>query len=201
MLPFYRGAAPINWAVIRGERETGITIMQMDEGMDTGAILLQERIPIEPSDTTGSLLTKLSILGSKLIVTALPLIEAGKLPPVAQDGSLATMAPLLKKEDGVIDWSLNAREIGNRVRGLSPWPGSYTYLDGKMVKIIAAEAVGGSGEPGVLYERDGSRLEVGTGDGLLGILTLQPESKKPMIAAEFLRGHRGIVGKKFTSAK
>ena len=197
LLPFYRGAAPINWAIIRGEQETGITIMQMDEGMDTGATLVQERVPIEASDTAGRLVEKLSVLGAKMITTALPLIKSGKLLPTPQDGSKATMAPLLKKENGLIDWTLPAVEIHNRVRGLSPWPGAYGFLDNKMVKIITTEAIAGNGEAGLLYARDKNILEAGTGSGLLHILSLQPEGKKPMTAAEFMRGHRGVAGKKF----
>lgn len=197
LLPLYRGAAPINWAIIRGETETGITIMQMDEGMDTGATLVQEQVPIEANDTAGTLAEKLSLLGARLITTALPLIASGKLLPAAQDGSKATMAPLLKKENGLIDWTLPAGEIHNRVRGLSPWPGAYGFLDNKMVKIITAEAIAGNGEAGVLYEKDKNILEAGTGSGLLRILSLQPEGRKPMTAAEFMRGHRGIAGKKF----
>ncbi len=197
LLPLYRGAAPINWAIIRGDKETGITIMQMDEGMDTGAILMQESVPIDPKDTAGTLADRLSTLGAKLIASALTLIAAGKLPPVAQDSSQATLAPLLKKEDGRIDWKLPAVEIHNRIRGLSPWPGAYSYLGGKLVKIIESEAASGSGEPGFLYETDRHTLTAGTGDGLLRILSIQPEGKKPMTAGEFLRGHRGIAGKKF----
>jgi len=203
LLPLYRGAAPINWAIIRGERETGITIMQMDEGMDTGAILMQERIPIEPRDTAGTLAGKLSLLGAEMIAAALPLIASGKLIAVAQDGSTATMAPLLKKENGLIDWAFPAVEIHNRVRGLTPWPGAYTFLDGKMIKIITTEVSAGRGEAGLLYEKDKNILEVGAGSGLLRILCLQPEGKKPMTAAEFMRGHRDVAGKKFgaTSTK
>jgi len=199
LLPHYRGAAPINWAIIHGDRETGITIMQMDEGMDTGAVLMQERMPIESKDTAGSVAEKLSRVGAKLIAAALPLIEAGNLAPVAQDGSQATVAPLLKKEDGVIDWSRPSIDIHNRVRGFSPWPGAYTFLDGKIVKIIASETVNGTGEPGRLYERDKNTLEVGTGNGLLRIVSMQPEGKKPMTAGEFLRGHRGMKEKKFSN--
>lgn len=201
LLPRYRGAAPINWAIIQGERETGITIMQMDEGMDTGAILLQERIAIEAQDTAGSLTEKLSLLGARMITHALPLIASGKLSAMPQDNAQATMAPLLKKENGLIDWSLSAREIQNRVRGYSPWPGAYTFLDGKLIKILSAEAVEGQGALGALIENGKGVLEAGTGKGLLRILSLQPEGKKPMAAAEFLRGHRGVVGKKFVAAK
>ncbi len=197
LLPAYRGAAPINWAIIRGERETGITVMMMDEGMDTGAILMQEAIPIGPEDTAGAVTEKLSSLGAKLITTALPLFASGKLTPVVQDGTKATMAPLLKKGDGLIDWRLSARDIHNRVRGLSPWPGAYSYLDKTMVKIIATGVLDGTGEPGLLYEVDKSTLAAGTGGGLLRILSIQPEGRKSMSAGEFMRGHRGIAGKKF----
>jgi methionyl-tRNA formyltransferase len=109
------------------------------------------------------------------------------------------MAPLLRKEDGLIDWRMAAPEIHNRVRGLSPWPGAYSFLDGKLVKILATEPADGTGEPGVLYEHGGDGLAAGTGQGLLRILGLQPEGKRPMTAAEFLRGHRGAAGKKFAS--
>jgi methionyl-tRNA formyltransferase len=197
ILPAYRGAAPINWAIIRGEQETGNTIMLMDDGMDTGAILMQERIPIAREDTAGSMAEKLSVLGAGLITTALPLIAAKSLLPVAQDSSKATLAPLLTKGDGLIDWRLSADEIHNRVRGLSPWPGAYTFLDKKMVKIIRSEAVAQSGEAGLLYEKDKDTLETGTGRGRLRILSLQPEGKKPMTSGEFMRGHRGVEGKKF----
>jgi methionyl-tRNA formyltransferase len=190
LLPAYRGAAPINWAILRAERETGITIMQMDEGMDTGAVFLQERIPIDPADTAGSLAEKLSVLGAKMIVTALPLIGSGKLPPVQQDHARATPAPPLKKEDGRIDWARTAGEIHDRVRGLAPWPGAYTFLDGRLIKLIGTEVREGRGEPALIRRSEDGALEVGTGNGLLRVLSLQPEGKKPMTAAEFLRGHR-----------
>jgi len=199
LLPAYRGAAPINWAIIRGEAETGITIMQMDEGMDTGAILMRQSIPIEPADTAGSLTEKLSVIGARLITGALLLVESGALKQAQQDGTKATTAPILKKEDGLIDWSLPATEIHNRVRGLSPWPGAYSFLDGKLIKILASAPRPGSGEPGKLYNQDKNILSAGTGSGLLDIVTIQPEGKKPMTAAEFLRGHRDIAGKKFGS--
>jgi len=199
LLPAYRGAAPINWAIIRGETAAGITIMQMDEGMDTGAILLQDSIPIDPEDTAGTLTEKMSRLGGGLITKALPLIESGALKPLSQDGSKATMAPILKKEDGLIDWDLPAVEIHNRVRGMSPWPGAYTFLDGKLIKILASEPRSGAGKPGELQSPDKNTLTVGAGSGLLAVVAIQPEGKKPMTAAEFLRGHRDIAGKKFGS--
>ncbi len=197
LLPLYRGAAPINWAIMNGDSETGITVMQMDEGMDTGPMLLQESIPIGPRDTTGSMLEKLSSLGARLITEILPLIAEGSIVPHAQDDSKATFAPLLKKEDGFIDWKLPATEIHNRVRGMTPWPGAYTYLDGKMIKILEAEATTGKGDPGVLVEIDKGSLAAGTGFGLLRIVALQPEGKKPMMAGDFLHGHHGLAGKKF----
>ncbi len=197
LLPRYRGAAPITWAIVRGEAETGNTIMRMDEGMDTGAILLQERIPIDPKDTAGTLTEKLSVQGANLITTALPLIVAGKLTPRAQDSSLATLAPLLKKEDGRIDWERGALEIHNRVRGMNPWPGAYTVLDNKIVKIIETEVVDGGAAPGRLLEKNGNTLFAGAGSGLLQLLIVQPEGKKPMPSSEFLRGHRSAVGRTF----
>jgi methionyl-tRNA formyltransferase len=199
LLPAYRGAAPINWSIINGDARTGITIMQMDEGMDTGGILAQESIPIGPNDTAGDLTAKLSELGSWLIVDILSRIELGGLTAVPQDNSKATMAPLLKKDDGRIDWTMSAKKIHDRVRGLSPWPGAHGWLNGKLIKIIGTEAVKGSGEPGVLYESGKDGLTIGTGSGLLRIVAIQPEGKKPMSAAEFLRGHRGSVGKKLES--
>ena len=197
LLPAYRGAAPINWAIINGETRTGITIMQMDEGMDTGAVLLQEGIPIDPRDTAGGVTEKLSELGSWLIVDALSRIEGGILPAVPQDPARATMAPPLKKGDGLIDWKMAAEQIHNRVRGLSPWPGAYSHLDGKLVKVLETEIADGAAEPGALLEQGRDSLAAGTGKGLLRILALQPEGKKPMTAGEFLRGHRGVAGKKF----
>ncbi len=201
LLPKYRGAAPVNWALIRGEDETGITIMQMDEGMDTGGILLQERIAIDAADTTGTLLDRLSSLGSRMIVHALERIRKGTLPAAAQDDAEATMAPILRKEDGRIDWSLPAREIHNRVRGLSPWPGAHSFLDGRLVKVLESRVAPGQEQPGSISAGSSDLLSVGTGRDLLVILRLQPEGKKPMSAAEFLRGHRDVQGKKFDSVK
>src|SRR5881397_1199859 len=127
LLPKYRGAGPIQWAVINDERETGITTMLMDEGMDTGAILLQEPVAIQPEDTADSLAARLAEVGGRLLIETIRRLKDGTVVPRPQDHAQATLAPLLKKEDGLIDWKLAAVEIGNRVRGLSPWPGAYTY--------------------------------------------------------------------------
>ena len=199
LLPAYRGAAPINWAIIRGDKETGITIMQMDEGMDTGGVLMQESHPIDPRDTSGTLTETLSELGARLITKSLPLVESGILKPMVQYESKATLAPLLKKEDGLVDWTLPAADIHNRVRGFSPWPGAYTFLDGGMIKILETDVLPGEGEPARMHEGEDNTLVVGTGRGLLLILSIQPAGKKPMHAADFLRGHRGIEGKKFVA--
>jgi methionyl-tRNA formyltransferase len=197
LLPAYRGAAPINWAIIRGDAVTGVTIMQMDEGMDTGAVLTQENLPIDPRDTSGTLTEKLSTLGARLITKTLPLVQSGILKPMAQDESKVTLAPLLNKEDGLVDWTLPAADIHNRVRGFSPWPGAYTFLNGDMIKILETEALPGEREPALMHQRADNTLEVGTGKGLLRILRIQPAGKKPMQTADFLRGHRGIEGEKF----
>ncbi len=202
LLPAYRGAAPVNWAIINGDDRTGITIMQMDEGMDTGAILLQESIPIAPDDTAGALAGKLSRLGSRLIVEALDRLARGALPAAPQDGRQASLAPLLRKEDGRLDWTLTADELHRRVRGLSPWPGAFSRLDGKLVRLLETAVLPGDMEPGVLALRGADQLVAGTGSRLLRIITLQPEGKRPMTAEEFLRGHRDVAGSKFdTSAK
>ncbi|HAK60283.1 MAG TPA: methionyl-tRNA formyltransferase [Nitrospiraceae bacterium] len=201
LLPLYRGAAPINWAIIRGEVQSGNTIMQMDEGMDTGSILMQESVPIEPGDTAGTLSQKLSALGARLITAALPLITAGKIAPLSQDDSKATVAPLLKKTDGLIDWSSSALEIHNRVRGLTPWPGAYTFLDGNVIKILEAEALPGNGEPGLISLKEKDVLDAGAGEGTVRILRIQPAGKKPMAAADFLRGHKTLAGKRFQNTR
>jgi methionyl-tRNA formyltransferase len=171
--------------------------MQMDEGMDTGAVLAQESIPIDPRDTTGTLTEKLSQIGSRLIVDTLSRIESGGLTAVSQDNSKASMAPLLKKDAGLIDWTMSAREIHDRVRGLSPWPGAFSFLGDAMIKVLETEVVPGSVDPGTLTSQGKDSLAVGTGKELLRIVSLQPEGKRPMTAAEFLRGYRGVAGKKF----
>ena len=138
LLPKYRGAAPIQWAVINGEEKSGVTIMQMDEGLDTGDILLQEEIPLEANETGESLYNKMAKLGGTLLVKALPMIEAGTLTPIKQDDEASTYASMLKKEMGNIDWNMPADKIERLVRGLNSWPGAYTFMNGKMLKIWAS---------------------------------------------------------------
>lgn len=196
LLPKYRGAGPIQWAVINGERETGITTMLMDEGMDTGAILLQEPVPIAPDDTAGSLSVKLAEVGGRLLIETLRRLDAGDLAPRSQDHAQATMAPLLKKEDGLIDWTLPAAAIANRVRGLSPWPGAYTYKETERWSLwevqAVDEAVPGTSRPaapGTLLVAGKDALLVQTGSGALRITEFQPANSRRMFVAQYLAGH------------
>jgi methionyl-tRNA formyltransferase len=196
LLPKYRGAGPVQWAIIRGERESGITTMLMDEGMDTGAMLLQERVVIRPEDTSGTLAPRLAEVGGRLLVETLRQLKAGTLTPHPQDHSLATMAPLLKKEDGLIDWALPARDIANRVRGLSPWPGAYTYVNGErwILWQAAVNEESGGGTPGTVTKVTKDRIDVATGDGTIQILEIQPSNSRRMSMAQYLAGHRLVEG-------
>jgi methionyl-tRNA formyltransferase len=191
LLPKYRGAGPIQWAIINGEHETGITTMLMDEGMDTGAMLLQEKMPIAPDDTAGTLSAKLAEAGGKLLIETLAQWEKGALVPQPQDHAQATMAPLLKKEDGLLDWTLTAEQLANRVRGLSPWPGAYTFAKGERWTIWRALATGqsGSAAPGTVLSPTKDAILVTTGKGLLAVTELQPANSRRMTAAQYLAGH------------
>ena len=191
LLPKYRGAAPVNWAITRGEVITGITIMRMDEGMDTGDILLTREIPIDYVDTGETLTGKLACAGAELLLEAIARLKKEDLHPVRQDDSLATYAPILKKEDGRIDWGKPAGEIRNRIRGMLPWPGAFTFLNGKLVKIYNAAVVAdGGGEPGEVIDSPKGVLRVMTGKGALDILELQTEGGKRLGSREFLSGKR-----------
>lgn len=197
LLPKYRGAGPIQWAIIRGEHETGITTMLMDEGMDTGAILLQEPVAIEPNDTAGSLSAKLAEAGGRLLIETLVQLEKGTLKPRPQDHSRATMAPLLKKEDGLLDWSLPAAELASRVRGLSPWPGAHTYLgeDRWVIWNASVHDPSPAGKPpGKIVDASKEGLLVATGAGLLRITEFQPANSRRMSVAHYLAGHKLAPG-------
>jgi methionyl-tRNA formyltransferase len=194
LLPKYRGAAPIPWAIVRGEDATGVTTMQIDQGLDTGPILLQQATPILPTDTSETLLDRLSVMGAGLMVETLRRIEAGSLEPQPQDESKATDAPMLKKEDGRIDWERRADEIWRLVRGMRPWPAAFTLFRGQVLRIwssIPAEAVADlATPPGSLSARQ-KRLFAACGDSTwLEILELQLEGRKRMSALEFLNGVR-----------
>jgi len=197
LLPKYRGAGPIQWAIINGETETGITTMLMDEGMDTGAILLQERIPITTDDTAGSLSPRLAELGGRLLIETIVRLKAGTLLPQPQDSSEATLAPLLKKEDGIIDWALPATVLANRVRGLSPWPGAYTTVaGGDRWTIWRALALPNSvtSPPGVIVAITNDAIHVATGEGVLAVMELQPANSRRMAVSQYLAGHPILVG-------
>jgi methionyl-tRNA formyltransferase len=197
LLPKYRGAGPIQWAIINGETETGITTMLMDEGMDTGAILLQKAIPIAADDTAGTLSPRLAELGGRLLVETIARLKANTLVPQPQEASRATLAPLLKKEDGAIDWTLPATVLANRVRGLSPWPGAYTTMvGGDSWTIWRALALPGTvtQPPGVIVAITREAIHVATGDGVLAMMELQPANSRRMSVSQYLAGHPVAVG-------
>jgi len=192
LLPMYRGAAPIQAVILNKEKETGVTIMQMDEGLDTGDMLMKESIPIAADETGESLHDKLSELGAEMIVKALVAIEEGSLTPVPQGDGKTCYASMLKKELGHIDWNKSADDIEHLVRGLYPWPGTFTFLNGKMMKIcaVALSDCPVSGKPGELCEVTKDSLIVNTGEGTLEIKELQPEGKKRMTVHDFLLGNK-----------
>jgi methionyl-tRNA formyltransferase len=197
LLPKYRGAGPIQWAIINGETETGITTILMDEGMDTGAMLLQEAIPITSDDTAGSLSPRLAELGGRLLVETIARLKAGTLVPRSQDASQATMAPLLRKEDGAIDWAMPATALANRVRGLSPWPGAYTALaGGDRWTIWRALALPdpATKPPGIVVAITTEAIHVATGKGILAVTELQPANSRRMTVSQYLAGHPVVVG-------
>lgn len=197
LLPAYRGAAPIQWAILDGLQETGVTIMQMDAGIDTGDILMQETLVIESTDTGESLFEKLSILGAKAIVKAIPMIEAGTLIPVKQDDSKSNYAKMLNKEMGKIDWTEDADKIERYVRGLNSWPSAFSYINGKQIKIWkseVADSIASGNEPGKIIATDKTSFTVACGKGALRILEVQLEGKKRMEVDAFARGYEIKVG-------
>lgn len=203
LLPKYRGAAPIQWAIIDGEKETGITIMQMDEGIDTGDILLQEKVDILDTDTGESLFDKLAECGARLIVKALPLIEEGSLTPVKQDDSMSCYAKMLTKDMGLLDFKKDAEMLARLVRGLNSWPSAYTYYKQKTLKIWeAVVCVMPSGMknvlPGTVVDVSKDSFTISTGKDALKITKVQLEGKKKMDVATFLLGYKVEVGQTFT---
>jgi methionyl-tRNA formyltransferase len=188
LLPKYRGAAPIQWAVANGETATGVTTMRINEGLDTGPMLLAEIRRIVPEETAADLFESLAEVGARLMVKTLHALEAGTLTPVEQNHTDATLAPILKREDGLIDFSMSSQRIYDRWRGFQPWPGAFTLLRGKKLVIHRMAKAAGDCAPGEL-KVDGDRWMVGCGDGsMLEIVDVQLEGKKRMSAAEFLRG-------------
>jgi len=199
LLPKYRGAAPIAWAILKGEASTGVTIMKMDEGMDTGDILLQKDIPIGDEETAETLHDKLASMGGPLLSEALAKIKRGEISALPQDHCQATYAPPLRKEDGRIDWMREAKEIRRQVRAFNPWPGAYTLFEGQFLKIYAGEVREGKsgGEAGKILWVGADFFEVGTGEGTFLIKEVQREGKKRMAVRDFLAGHPIHIGTVF----
>lgn len=196
LLPQYRGAAPIAWAILRGESRTGITTMLMDEGVDTGDILMQVEIPIEKEETGETLQKKLAVLGGELLMETLEKMKSGQLSPMPQDPSKASYAPQLKKEDGRIDWKRPAEEIDRQIRAFNPWPGAFTGWEKGLLKIYRGEVreKTGEGEAGSVVWVGADFIEVATGKGSLLIREVQPEGKRRMPIRDFLSGHRLSIG-------
>lgn len=197
LLPKYRGAAPIQWAVIDGEKESGVTIMQMDEGLDTGDMLAKAIVPLDEKETGGSLFDKLSEAGGRLCVETLAKLEKGEITPEKQGESPTAYASMLDKKMGNIDWNKSAVVIERLVRGLNPWPSAYTHLDGKTLKIWASDVLPQSaskGESGEILEVTKDAIHVQTGDGILVLREIQLAGKARMDAGAFLRGYKVVPG-------
>ncbi|MGD8365995.1 MAG: methionyl-tRNA formyltransferase [Desulfobacterales bacterium] len=197
LLPKYRGAAPIQWAVANGETETGVTTMLMDEGLDTGDILLCARTEIAPCDTAGAVHDRLSAMGADLLLRTLEAMTAGKVKPQPQDPGRATYAPILTKEDGRIDWNNSPETLDAFVRGMDPWPGAFTTFNGARLRIYRLTPARRSEDrpPGTVIEGFPDELRVSAGKGAVSILELQGESGRRMPVADFLRGNAVPVGK------
>ena len=200
LLPKYRGAAPINWAIINGETETGVTTMKMNAGLDTGDILLSRKVPIHNKDDPLSLHDTLAHQGSSLVMETLNQLDSGSLEATSQNSDLASYAQKLKKEDGLIKWNQPAVKIHNLVRGLTPWPGAFSFLGSKRFKICKTETKSCdlTDQPGVILRISGHGIEVGTQKERIVITEIQPEGKKRMGVKSFLAGHKLIIGNIFT---
>jgi methionyl-tRNA formyltransferase len=192
LLPRWRGAAPIQAAIAAGDCETGITAMYMDEGLDTGDILLQRSVEILPNDTGGSLLDRLAQIAPEALLESLRLLSAGNAPRIPQDNARATYALKLKREHGLIDWSESAEAIERKIRAYNPWPGAFMKVDRQNLKVFSASVVDLNGQPGEVLRSD-EDLVVATGKDALSLAEVQLEGKRRMSAAEFLRGHRARI--------
>ena len=200
LLPKYRGAAPIQWAIARGESVTGVTTMRIDSGLDTGDILLQKEIPIAPDDTAETLAPGMAAIGADLMVETLRGLQAGTIHAQPQDNARATLAPILNKEDGRIDFHLPAQEILNRLRGFQPWPGAFTSFREKNLHVWAARPAEGILEGGEIAVKGGDLLVGCGGRTSLQLLEVQIEGKKRMAASDFVHGHQPRAGEKLGSA-
>ena len=190
LLPRYRGAAPIHWAIARGETVTGVTIMKMDPGMDTGPMLHVRTLPIGEDDTAETMFPRLSVLGAQALTEALGMLRRGTLVETPQDGTMATYAPMLQKEHGRIDWGKSAREVRNLVRGMTPWPTACAELDGKTLKVLSASVREGNGERGEILSVDRDGIVVACGEGAVRLEKVQPEGGRAMSAWEYAQGRR-----------
>jgi methionyl-tRNA formyltransferase len=201
LLPKFRGAAPIQWAILSGEQETGITTMRLDAGLDTGDVLLQERVPISTLDTAQTLHDRLADLGADLLVRTLRALRAGTLHSEPQDSGAATYAPPLKKSQGRIDWRLPARELDCLVRGLTPWPRAFTLLHGKRLILHRVQPleVGLPGEPGTILSLKDDAIQVLTGQGALALMEVQLEGHRRLTGGDFLKGFPLRVGERLGS--
>lgn len=198
ILPKYRGSAPIHWAIINGEKETGITIMQMDEGMDTGDILLIDRTEISEDENTGDLFQKLAILGGKLLLEALKKLENDQIVPLKQNNDEATYAPMLKKEDELLNWDMSALDLHNKIRGMNPWPGVYTFFRGERLKIqkslLIDEEKDTGYTPGEIIDITSEGIYIATLKGIIALVTVQPAGKKQLDSKDFVNGYKVIKG-------
>jgi len=199
VLPKYRGAAPAAWTIINGDEKGGVTTMKLVEKMDAGPIYLQEEVTLAPDETAGSLQAKLIPVGARLLLDTIRRLKNGSLLPQMQNEADVTFAPMIKKEDGLIDWNQTAVGIERRVRGFSPWPGTYTRLGGKLLKIHRAKIVAAetSGNPGEVLRADAGGFWVATSSGIIGLEEVQLENRKRLPGAEFLKGTRVKIGDRF----
>src|SRR5216684_6147271 len=194
LLPRFRGAAPIQWAIASGDEKTGVCLMKMDEGLDTGPILACAEVRIGPEETSESLRRTLAKLGAGLIREQLPAYVEGKLQPVPQPREGVVLAPQLKKEDGLLDFTSDAAALERRIRAFQPWPGAFTHLQGKVLKVLRARVSPQTGAPGTVLSIGKQGIQVACGSGSLLLVELQPEGKRAMSAVEFLAGHQIAVG-------
>jgi methionyl-tRNA formyltransferase len=203
LLPKYRGAAPINWAIIQGEKETGVTTMVMEKGLDRGNILLQRKIEIFPDENAGELHDRLAFVGAEVLVETIERFKQGGLTSYNQIESEASYAPPLKKEDGVIDWEKPAEKINNHIRGMNPWPGAFTYLEGKILKVFRTKQVmqASSHGPGKVIKISDEGILVSAGEGHVLLTEIQLENHRRMSAALFLRGHPLLIGTRLGESK
>ena len=190
LLPRWRGAAPLNWSIISGDSETGVTTMMMDVGLDTGDMLLKKSTPIDPDENTRTLHDRLSVIGAEALSETIDLLKAGNLVREKQDDTLSCYASMLKKEDGLVDWNKEPQVIKNLVRGMTPWPGAFSFLDGRMLKIYRVRTAGGAGEPGSVINAGREGLEIACAGGSIIVDELQLEGKKRLPAKDFLAGFK-----------